>query len=68
MCFVEIVAGMRLAKLLITMVTAHVLANMDFELCDPDGGDDTVVPEWDRNALRMEITGEPCYMRYRHRQ
>ncbi|KFA54601.1 hypothetical protein S40293_02211 [Stachybotrys chartarum IBT 40293] len=64
----HVCAGMRLAKLLITMVTAHVLANMDFELCDPDGSDNTAVPEWDRNALRMEITGEPCYMRYRHRQ
>lgn len=60
---------MRLAKLLITIVTVQFLANIDFELCDLEGGENkTGVPEWDRNALRMEITEKPCYMRYKQRE
>ncbi|KAG8406024.1 hypothetical protein J3458_021367 [Metarhizium acridum] len=65
----HVCAGMRLAKLLITMVTVHLLANMDFAVCDRDGSEKTAgMVVWDRNALRMEISEEPAYVRYRPRE
>lgn len=60
---------MRLAKLLITMVTVHMLARFDCELSNRDGAENKDgLPVWDRNALRMEMSEEPVYLRYRARE
>jgi hypothetical protein len=59
---------MRLAKLLITMVVAHLISIAEFEPSQHDGADNTIIPLWDRNSLRMEIKDDPVYLRYKLRK
>ncbi|KAM7210435.1 Cytochrome P450 [Rhypophila decipiens] len=65
----HVCVGMRMAKLMVFIITAHMLANFDFELSDPDGGENTAgLPPWSTNAIRMEISDAPAYLRYKVRE
>lgn len=60
---------MRLAKLEITMVMAHLLANLQIEPSDKKGYKlSGVFPSVDRNGYRMEKSRVPMYVRYKARE
>jgi hypothetical protein len=55
-----------MAKLMITIISAHMLVNFEFELSDKDGRQNADgLPPWNTNAIRMEVTDRPVYLRYK---
>ncbi|KAM7188951.1 Cytochrome P450 [Naviculisporaceae sp. PSN 640] len=60
-------AGQRLARLLVSITSAHMLANFDFELSDQDGNENTdgSLPPWSTNSHRLEVNDEPIFVRYK---
>ncbi|RYP80358.1 hypothetical protein DL769_002507 [Monosporascus sp. CRB-8-3] len=61
--------GMRLAKLEITMVIAHLIAYFQLEPSDWEGSKlITAFPSVDRNGYRMKKSKVPMYVRYKVRE